>query len=127
MIKTKIDEDILFSEETPIYHKALMLGEYTKDLMNGKRIGRLGRKYKTANENNLVLISFYQEFFNYVVTVFKYNEKRNELSPISFKVFRDWDALKEFVSGIEMKYDKDFYQYEVIETGKESIFEDIII
>lgn len=124
MINKTINEEILlFDEKTPIYHKVLMLDDYTPDLMNGKRIGRLDKAFKDCKEDELVLVSYYQEFFNYIVTVFKYSDHINQLYPIDFKVFKDLDKLQNFISKIKFKQDKEYYRYERTSNRKETIFD----
>lgn len=123
MIDKTINEERLFNDNTPIYIKALMLDEFTKDLMNGKSIGRLDKEFKSCKEGELLLVSYYQEFFNYIVTVFKYSDHINQLYPIDFKVFKELANLQNYLSEIKFKQDKEFYQYIRTSRNQETIFD----
>jgi len=98
----------------PLYYQALMVSDYVDGSIKGKLIGRMKDDYIGIKKQDLIYIAYRKELFNYLVSVFKFDEFYGELTPIELKTFKDVNELIDYVRSIQSHVSEEVYLLETI-------------
>jgi hypothetical protein len=106
------DLNDLLNENIPLYHRAMISDCSSNKYIFGKLIGKLKENFKDYQQSEIIYITYRKEMFNYLVTIFHFDDVKITLTPIEIKVFKAWDQMKDYVRSIQVHIDDNSYQIE---------------
>lgn len=102
----------MLNENIPLYHRAMISDCSSNEYIFGKLIGKLKENFKGYQQSEIIYITYRKEMFNYLVTIFHFDDVKITLTPIEIKVFKAWDQMKDYVRSIQIHIDDNSYQIE---------------
>lgn len=108
----KFDMNDLLNENIPLYQRAMVTDCYSNDYILGKLIGKLKENFKEYKKSEIIYITYRKEMFNYLVTMFHFDDVKIKLTPIEIKGFKSWNQMKDYVRSIQAHIDDSSYQME---------------
>jgi len=119
----KFDMNDLLNENIPLYQRAMITDCYSNDYIFGKLIGKLKENFKEYQQTEIIYITYRKEMFNYLVTIFHFDDARIKLTPIEVKVFKEWEQMKDYIRSIQAYIDDNSYQMERKQAGVSDAFD----
>lgn len=119
----KFDLNELLNENIPLYQRAMISDFSSNEYIFGKLIGKLKENFKDYQQSEIIYITYRKEMFNYLVTIFYFDDVKITLTPIEIKVFKIWDEMKDYVRSIQVHIDDNSYQIEIKHAGVSDAFD----
>jgi hypothetical protein len=119
----KFNLNDLLNENIPLYQRAMISDCYSNDYIFGKLIGKLKENFKDYQQSEIIYVIYRKEMFNYLVTIFHFDDVKVKLTPIEVKIFKEWEQMKDYVRCIQVHIGDDSYQMERKQAGVSDVFD----
>jgi len=119
----KFNLNDLLNENIPLYQRAMISDCYSNDYIFGKLIGKLKENFKDYQQSEIIYVIYRKEMFNYLVTIFHFDDVKIKLTPTEIKVFKEWNQMKDYVRSIQAHINDSSYQMERKQVGVSDAFD----